>query len=69
MLETDKVFAGSIPENYDRYMVPLILSRTPWILHDAQRPCRQAPFWKPPRAAGLSPARWRHDCPEAQAIS
>jgi len=22
MLETDKVFAGSIPENYDRYMVP-----------------------------------------------
>jgi hypothetical protein len=24
MLETDKVFAGSIPEKYDRYMVPLI---------------------------------------------
>jgi len=24
MLETDKVFAGSIPESYDRYMVPLI---------------------------------------------
>ncbi|TGQ73238.1 class I SAM-dependent methyltransferase [Mesorhizobium sp. M00.F.Ca.ET.186.01.1.1] len=24
MLETDKLFAGSIPENYDRYMVPLI---------------------------------------------
>src|ERR1700759_4582743 len=24
MLETDGVFAGSIPENYDRYMVPLI---------------------------------------------
>jgi ubiquinone/menaquinone biosynthesis C-methylase UbiE len=24
MLETDKTFAGSIPENYDRYMVPLI---------------------------------------------
>src|SRR3954465_7631809 len=24
MLETDKVFAGSIPENYDRYLVPLI---------------------------------------------
>ena len=24
MLETDKVFAGTIPENYDRYMVPLI---------------------------------------------
>lgn len=24
MLESDKVFAGSIPENYDRHMVPLI---------------------------------------------
>ena len=24
MLETDTMFAGSIPENYDRYMVPLI---------------------------------------------
>ncbi len=24
MLETDKEFGGSIPENYDRYMVPLI---------------------------------------------
>ncbi len=24
MLEADKVFAGSIPENYDRFMVPLI---------------------------------------------
>jgi ubiquinone/menaquinone biosynthesis C-methylase UbiE len=24
MSETDKVFAGSIPQNYDRYMVPLI---------------------------------------------
>lgn len=24
MLETDMMFAGSVPENYDRYMVPLI---------------------------------------------
>src|SRR5690348_11440153 len=24
MLASDKLFAGSIPENYDRYMVPLI---------------------------------------------
>ena len=24
MSETDKLFAGSIPENYDRYLVPLI---------------------------------------------
>lgn len=27
MLESDKEFAGSIPENYDRYMVPLIFER------------------------------------------
>jgi ubiquinone/menaquinone biosynthesis C-methylase UbiE len=26
MLETDKVFAGSVPENYDCYMVPLIFA-------------------------------------------
>ena len=26
ILETDKVFAGSVPENYDRYMVPLIFA-------------------------------------------
>src|SRR5919204_2923635 len=26
MSETDKVFVGSIPENYDRYMVPLIFA-------------------------------------------
>ena len=26
-MESDKVFAGSIPENYDRYMVPLIFQR------------------------------------------
>ena len=27
MSETDKVFGGSIPENYDRYMVPLIFEQ------------------------------------------
>ena len=26
MLEADKIFTGSIPENYDRYMVPLIFA-------------------------------------------
>jgi len=35
MLETDKVFAGSIPENYDRYMVPLIFE--PYAADLAQR--------------------------------
>ena len=42
MLETDKVFASSIPENYDRYMVPLIFE--PFATDLAQR------------AASLSPA-------------
>jgi ubiquinone/menaquinone biosynthesis C-methylase UbiE len=27
MSDTDKVFSGSIPENYDRYLVPLIFER------------------------------------------
>ena len=27
MLDADKVFAGSVPENYDRYMVPLIFEQ------------------------------------------
>lgn len=41
MLETDKVFAGSIPENYDRYMVPLIFEP---FAHDlAQRAASLAP--------------------------
>ncbi len=35
MPETDKVFAGSIPENYDRYMVPLIFE--PFAADIAQR--------------------------------
>ncbi len=41
MLETDKVFAGSIPENYDRYMVPLIFS--PFATDLAQRAASLAP--------------------------
>ena len=28
-------------------------------MRNAQPPCRQAPFWKPPQAPGLSPAPWR----------
>ena len=41
MSETDRMFAGSIPENYDRYMVPLIFES---FAHDIAR-----------RAAALSP--------------
>src|ERR1043166_3353619 len=36
MLENDKVFAGSIPENYDRFMVPLIFE--PYAADIARRP-------------------------------
>jgi ubiquinone/menaquinone biosynthesis C-methylase UbiE len=42
MRETEKVFAGSVPENYDRYMAPLIFE--PFAADLAQR------------AASLSPA-------------
>lgn len=41
MLETDKVFAGSIPENYDRYMVPLIFA--PFAADLARRAASLAP--------------------------
>jgi len=48
MLETDKVFAGSIPENYDRYMVPLIFE--PYAADLARR------------AAALSPSAVLETC-------
>ena len=41
MLETDKVFAGSIPENYDRHMVPLIFA--PYAADLARRAAAWAP--------------------------
>lgn len=41
MLETDKVFAGSIPENYDRHMVPLIFA--PYAADIARRAASLSP--------------------------
>jgi ubiquinone/menaquinone biosynthesis C-methylase UbiE len=41
MLEADKLFAGSIPENYDRYMVPLIFE--PFAADLAQRAASLSP--------------------------
>jgi hypothetical protein len=41
MLETDRVFAGSIPENYDRYMVPLIFE--PYAADMARRAASLSP--------------------------
>ncbi len=41
MLVTDKVFAGSIPENYDRYMVPMIFA--PYAADLVQRAAQLAP--------------------------
>lgn len=41
MLETDKLFAGSIPENYDRYMVPLIFE--PYAADIARRAASLSP--------------------------
>src|SRR5471030_1649210 len=50
MLETDKVFAGSIPENYDGYMVPLILQ--PFAADLAQRAASFSPSAVLETAAG-----------------
>ena len=41
MLESDKLFAGSIPENYDRYLVPLIFE--PFAADLAQRAVALSP--------------------------
>lgn len=41
MLEADKLFSGSIPENYDRYMVPLIFE--PYAEDMAQRVAALSP--------------------------
>ncbi|TPM37573.1 class I SAM-dependent methyltransferase [Mesorhizobium sp. B2-3-4] len=41
MLETDKLFTGSIPENYDRYMVPLIFE--PYAADIARRAAALSP--------------------------
>ena len=50
MLETDKVFAGSVPENYDRYMVPLIFE--PYAADLARRAASLSPSAVLETAAG-----------------
>jgi ubiquinone/menaquinone biosynthesis C-methylase UbiE len=50
MLEADKVFAGSIPENYDRHMVPLIFA--PYAEDLARRAAALAPGTVLETAAG-----------------
>jgi len=50
MVATDKVFAGSIPEIYDRFLVPLIFE--PYAI-DSRRCCRKPlprKFWRWPPA-------------------
>jgi hypothetical protein len=54
MLETDKVFAGSIPENYDRHMVPLIFE--PFSADLAQRAASFSPSAVLEIAAGSASA-------------
>ena len=50
MSETDKVFGGSIPENYDRYMVPLIFE--PFAADIARRAASLSPSAVLETAAG-----------------
>src|SRR5579871_627011 len=50
MLETDRMFAGSIPENYDRYLVPLIFA--PYAAYIARRAASLSPSSVLETAAG-----------------
>ncbi len=50
MLKTDKVFGGSIPENYDRYLVPLIFE--PYAADIARRAASLSPSTVLETAAG-----------------
>jgi ubiquinone/menaquinone biosynthesis C-methylase UbiE len=50
MSEADKVFAGSVPENYDRYMVPLIFE--PYAADMAERAAALSPTAVLETAAG-----------------
>src|ERR1051325_791684 len=50
MAETDKLFAGSIPENYDRYLVPLIFE--PYAADLARRAASLSPSAVLETAAG-----------------
>jgi hypothetical protein len=50
MLETDKAFTGSVPQNYDRYMVPLIFE--PYAADIAQRAASFSPSAVLETAAG-----------------
>jgi hypothetical protein len=46
MSETDKVFAGSVPENYDRYLVPLIFESFAEDIAQRVAALSPRPFWK-----------------------
>jgi ubiquinone/menaquinone biosynthesis C-methylase UbiE len=50
MVTTDKVFAGSIPEMYDRLMVPLIFE--PYAADIVERVAAVQPQWVVETAAG-----------------
>ena len=65
MLETDKVFAGSVPENYDRYMVPLTFK--PYAADLAKRSASFAPMAVLETAAstGVVTRCWHPDSPPA----
>ena len=70
MSDADKVFAGSIPENYDRYLVPLIFER--YAVDLAQRAASLSPHTVLETAAGRWCRNSRIDsrgCRRAQIIS
>jgi hypothetical protein len=54
MSETDKLLSGSIPETYDRYLVPLIFEKFAQDIAQRAAALRPRPFWKLPPAAAWS---------------
>jgi hypothetical protein len=65
MLETGKLFAGSIPENYDPYMAPLIFEAYAADMARRAAALSQRAVLESRPAPGRSPARWRQSVQRA----
>jgi hypothetical protein len=68
MSETDKVFTGSIAENYDRYLVPLIFESFAQDVARRVAGSRPVRSWKPLPAVASSPGHWPHCFPGMPAM-
>ena len=69
MTATDTVFAGSIPANYDRYMVPLIFAPYAELVAGRAKRSARAEFSRQPPAPEWSPKRCTAALPDAEIIA